>query len=138
MADDDCPPSGRPASTILLVDDEVEIIPEYQDLLEMEGFVTLATSEPAHAITLVQQRQDIAVVVTDLKMAGLNGADMIRTMRQVTTGSRRLSFIILTGDASSSPDLTALDVPILLKPVDLPALIEAIGGAMTARPACPG
>jgi len=124
------PAIGPQAPQILLVDDEADILPEYQELLELEGLNALTTSSPAHALDLVKQRSDIAVVVTDLKMAGLNGAELIKAMRGSISASRTLSFIVLTGDASACQDLDASDIPILLKPVNLSALIAAIRAAL--------
>ena len=127
------PAIGPQASTILLVDDEVDILPEYQELLELEGLHALTTSSPDHALDMVKQHSDIAVVVTDLKMAGLNGAELIKAMRRSVSSSRALSFIVLTGDASACQDLDASDIPILLKPVNLLALIAAIRAALPGK-----
>ena len=116
--------SGSPC--ILLVDDEVDILPEYQELLEMEGFAALTESNPRAAIQIVLDHPSIALVITDLKMAEMDGALLIERLRAAVPPGRPMSYVVMTGDASSNQTMQLPGVPILLKPIDLAAFVTTI------------
>lgn len=117
-------------SSILLVDDEHEILPEYQEFFELAGFKTLTCSDPVQAMAMVLETPDIAVVITDLRMAHLDGVSMIKDLRAALPAERQVDFMILTGDASSRLCNDLADVPIFLKPADTDALVAAIRSAL--------
>lgn len=118
------------APTVLLVDDEVDILPEYKDFLELEGLDALTCSDPEQAVDEVLARPDVGLVVTDLRMAKLDGASLIRRLRTMIPAGRRLEFIILTGDATCQLAEDLADIPVLIKPADTAALIVAINAAL--------
>lgn len=120
--------------TILLVDDEDDILPEYQEFLELEGFTAIISNDPEQAFLTVLRQPDIGVVITDLRMARLDGATLIRKLRAALPDDRKVGFIILTGDASTEFDPQSLGVPILIKPVDPDALVGAIMTALAPAP----
>lgn len=115
--------------TTLLVDDEEDILREYQELLELEGFAALVSSDPEEAFDLVCRRSDIKLVITDLRMARLDGAALIRKLQQALP-ERDLRFIIITGDATSPHDPAELGGEILLKPVVGDQLVAAVAAAL--------
>ncbi len=126
--------SNSGPQTILLVDDEDDILPEYQEFLELEGFTAAISNDPEKAFLTVLQQSDIGLVITDLRMARLDGATLIRKLRAALPDDRKVGFIILTGDASAEFDPHSLGVPILIKPVDPDALVGAIRTALAPAP----
>ena len=70
---------GGPSA--ILVDDEEDILPEYQDMLELEGFDALVSPDPEPAFHLVCTTPSIKLVITDLRMARLDGAGLIGKLR---------------------------------------------------------
>lgn len=72
---------GGPAE-ILLVDDEEDILPEYAEFLTHRGMTVQISSDPEQAAQLALSRSEISVVVTDLRMAKLDGAMLIRRVRE--------------------------------------------------------
>lgn len=124
--------SNSDTKSILLVDDEEAILPEYQEFLELEGYTALISTDPEQAFRSVMERPDIGLVITDLRMAKLDGATLIRKIRAALPIDRKVEFIILTGDASAQPDVESLGVPILIKPADTDELIAAIKIALAA------
>ena len=119
------------SARILVVDDECDILPEYQEFFEFAGFQTHTSADPIAAFDLVMNTPDIGVVITDIRMAKLNGAHMIHELRAALPPERRVEFIILTGDASTSQFDFAPDVPVFLKPADTDALVAAVRAAMS-------
>lgn len=117
-------------ASVILVDDEEDILPEYQEMLELEGFDALVSSDPEHAFHTVCAAPGIRLVITDLRMARLDGAGLIRRLRDVLP-DRDLRFIVITGDATMDHDPAEIGGPVLLKPVDRRHLIEAVSDALS-------
>ncbi len=118
------------APPILLVDDEEDILPEYQEFLELEGFASGICSDPELAFEMVVNQPSIALVITDLRMAGLDGTSLIRKLYATLPPERRVEFIILTGDATSQISDDIAHVPVFIKPADTQALLAAINSAL--------
>ena len=114
----------------LLVDDEEDILPEYQEMLELEGFGSIISSNPEEAFKTVCGNPEIRLVVTDLRMARLDGARLIRQLRDPLP-ERQLKLIVITGDATTVQDPSLVGGPVLLKPVDRKLLIEAVSRALS-------
>ena len=121
------------APQILLVDDEEDILPEYQDFLELEGLESAICADPQKAVEMVLAQSDLRVVVTDLRMAQLDGAGLIRALRSALPAARRVDFIILTGDAALQTSDDIADVPVFIKPADTDALVAAIRSALASN-----
>lgn len=120
------------APQILLVDDELDILPEFQELLDLEGLDSAICADPEQAAQIVLSEPDFRLVITDLRMAKLDGGSLIRLLRQRLPQTRRVNFIILTGDASSQISEDIGDVPVFLKPVNTNALLPAIRSALAS------
>lgn len=128
--DDGANASTRPAQAhILLVDDEQDILPEYQEFFEGLGYPTRTCADPLQALAIVLEEPDIGVVITDVRMANLDGISLIRQIRSTVPTGRKMEFIILTGDASSRMDDDMRDIPVFLKPAEIDVLIATINAA---------
>lgn len=122
-----------PATQILLVDDEEDILPEYQDFLELEGLESAICADPRQAFEMVLAQPELRVVITDFRMAHLDGASLIRALRSALPAIRHVNFIILTGDAALQLSDDIADVPVFIKPADTDALIAAIRSALASN-----
>lgn len=122
--------SEIPQSHVFLIDDEQDVLPEYQEFLEFAGFSACTSADPAEAYERVLNTPEIGVVVTDLRMAKIDGVSLIRNLRAALPAERHVGFIILTGDASTQLPSDIADVPVFLKPADTDALIAAIRFAL--------
>lgn len=118
--------SDRAAPVILIVDDDIDILPEYQELLEIEGIATLTSADPLEAVSLAIARSELQLIITDLRMEKLDGLSLIEQIRNRLEPERKLGFIILTGDANYVTHQPLPGVPVLLKPVPLAPLVAAI------------
>ena len=122
--------SSTAASYVLLVDDEHDILPEYQEFFEGLGFATLTCSGPEQALALILDRADVKVVITDLRMAGLDGLSLIRQARAALPADRGVAFMILTGDVSTQLDVDMVDIPVFVKPAETNQLVLAVEAAL--------
>ena len=73
---------------------------------------------------------EIKVLVTDLKMAKMDGIGLIDAVRANVAPDRNIQFIVVSGDAARRSLLDDPDIPVLLKPLDLDAFLSAIRKAM--------
>jgi len=90
---------------ILLVDDDVQVLDGLQRQLRGQFDVT-ATSDPKEAIRLVVAEGPFAVVVSDLRMPGMDGVSLLFLIRQSAPETVR---VLLTGDADMEAAISAIN-----------------------------
>jgi PAS domain S-box-containing protein len=70
------------ARTVLVVDDEPEVLELASEILKRVGYSVLEAADGAAALELVQRHQgDIHLLVTDMVMPGLSGRDLAERVR---------------------------------------------------------
>jgi len=85
-------PEDRPR--VLVVDDEVVICEVLRDFLQFEGFQVSMVTCGEDAIDFLRKDPFYDVVLTDLKMPGMGGLDL---MRELAVHHRDLMTVIMTG-----------------------------------------
>lgn len=123
MRESACQPLGAPC--VLMVDDDLELLEEYRELLECDGLASAICNCPARAIDLLRATRSIHVVLSDLRMDGMDGITMIRTMRAAVP-DRPLGFALVTGSTELDAKCVGHDVRVLYKPVDPDELVATI------------
>lgn len=118
---------------ILFVDDEPAILAGLQNLLYRERKrwdLVFATSGAAGLAALEQQPTD--VVVSDIRMPGMDGASFLTTVRERFPGAAR---IVLSGHADSDAIVRVLPAShqLLGKPCDASTLRAAIDRGLVLR-----
>ena len=125
------------AAKILVVDDEPSVLAVVSRALRDEGHEVIAVSNGQTAYD-VTQNETVDVVVTNNRMPGLNGAELISALRKRVPGIPILHLDDLAQAPHSLFQLPA-DVPTLLKPFDLVALKAAVRRLLRPpRPSQPG
>jgi signal transduction histidine kinase len=119
----------RPFSDpILLIDDEVSVLEGLKEFLEDEGYdVHLARNGNEGIRVFNEVRPDL--VVTDLRMPGLSGMDVIR---QIKTANPQTAVIVITGYGSMETAVAAIRLKVfdfIGKPIDLVELRETLDRA---------
>ena len=70
-------PSSRPTESILVVDDELQVLSLVTELLGMEGYVIVSTWDPEEAIRLARaQTGPLHLLLTDLVMPAMTGQEL--------------------------------------------------------------
>ena|SRR5215212_3307193 len=117
--------------TILVVDDDGPILLLMHNLLREFGFEPHGASSGAEALDLARiHRPDL--VLLDKHMPGMNGEEVIRRLR-VEPGLEEVPVLILSGEPLAPDELAALGAnAAILKPFDVPALIEQIRATIGA------
>lgn len=90
---------------ILIVDDE-EAILETMTFTFMDLYEVFTTSDPTAALGIMEENKPIAVVITDQRMPGMTGVELLREVYERFPETVR---IILTGFADSEATIKAIN-----------------------------
>ncbi|MEX2624813.1 MAG: response regulator transcription factor [Acidimicrobiia bacterium] len=91
--------------TVLVVDDELKITRLVRDYLEQAGFVVAIASDGPGAIAAARQiKPDL--IVLDLGLPGLDGLDVIRTLRANST----VPVVVVTARADEADRIVGLEM----------------------------
>ena len=118
--------------TILVVDDEKSMRLVLSAMLKKEGYRVVAAADGLEALDLLK-KQDISVVVTDLKMPRLGG---IGLLNRVTEKYPSLPVIIITAHGTITNAVSAVKkgaFDYITKPFDQEDLKNVIGKAMKTK-----
>lgn len=118
--------------TILTIDDEENIRNGLADNFELEGYNVKAAGSGKEGLEIIEN-ESIDLVITDLKMDGMSGQEVVR---QVTTKYPGIPIIVLTGhgsidDATEAIKAGAFDF--LTKPLDLDHLNIVVKNALRGK-----
>jgi PAS domain S-box-containing protein len=86
------------AESVLLVDDEPQVLIALEDLLS-DKFVVHKTTSPEGALELISRRKEISVVISDQRMPSMNGDELFSRLGESSDAKRILvtGFADLTG-----------------------------------------
>ncbi|HEX4931595.1 MAG TPA: ATP-binding protein [Gemmatimonadaceae bacterium] len=121
--------ASRPLD-ILVVDDEPVIRELLARYFSTRGHAVVAAGDGAQALRLAEQSA-FDVVISDLRMPGMDGLELIQRLRPLPTcASTR--FLISTGDATAPAlhrdDDAMAGVVVVSKPYDVDALVDLVEG----------
>lgn len=119
--------------SILLLDDDPEVIELITDILENENYQVISGSNGQDGLTKLQ-RQQFDLIITDVNMPRLNGIEFLKTL--ITEGlfkNYAMHIILITGGVDANVQLLCnkLNIPILEKPFDSDKLLELVQQGLT-------
>jgi HAMP domain-containing protein/CheY-like chemotaxis protein/signal transduction histidine kinase len=114
--------------TVLLVDDDARNIFALSSVLERRGMEVLTATTGSEALAVLNSREDVAIVLMDIMMPGMDGYETIQEIRS-KPAFRRLPILALTakamkGDREKCLEAGASDY--LAKPVNVEQLLSAL------------
>ncbi|MEJ2587851.1 MAG: PAS domain S-box protein [Deltaproteobacteria bacterium] len=119
-------PRGR-NETILLVEDNPEILDSVKDMLEELNYKVVAKGGPDEALEWVEEGEDrIHLVVTDVIMPGMNGKALAEKISAIRSDTPVLFMSGYTADAIARHGVLEKGVHFLQKPFTLMALAKKI------------
>ena len=118
------------SAKILLVDDDQENLKALTLYLQLEGFVVEQAHDGFEALVKLDH-ENFDVVVSDIRMPGLNGVDLTKRIRYKL---QSIPIVLMTGDPGFAA-LEAIDgvMCLLLKPVMPGELVKIIRTAFDGR-----
>src|SRR5215471_7608227 len=122
---------SNPSAKILLIEDDPAIATTLRRVLTDEGYET--TSETTGEGGLVAARQgDFDVVITDLKLPGLSGLQLVRELHP---DHPRLPVLMMTAHGTTETAIEAIQAgafDYILKPFEITELLRLVKTAVTA------
>ena len=126
---------GPHGGTLLLVDDEQDLIEIASTYLKRLGYKTLHAKDGTEALRVVTENPDIDLVVTDIIMpGGLNGVELVQKVRDINPSIRCIYTSGFPADALAHKSLEVRDCELIRKPYRLAELKEAIQRNMRDPP----
>jgi DNA-binding NtrC family response regulator len=125
--------SGDAKPTVLVVDDEQQICLLVQRALVRFSFRTLLASRLAEAVDLVAQNADIAAVLSDIRMPGGTGIDLLSHLKKQRPD---LPVVLMTGFAEKDQYREAMQLgafEYLIKPFEICDLVKTVSNAVAAH-----
>jgi DNA-binding NtrC family response regulator len=113
---------------VLIVDDEILIAEEASIGLELEGYDTLIAESAREALAILAFRPDIGVLLTDVRMPGIDGISLANQVLAGRENSDALSVILMTGHAEDVPPQGV--AACMAKPFSMAAMVDLVAQAM--------
>ncbi len=110
---------------ILIVDDDLNILFLFAEMLKMEGYDVVTASTGTKALQLVFQ-SDFDLLILDIKMPGIHGLEILRRIRE---SGNNTPIIICSAFEGMKDDFIIKSYNIsdfLAKPIDLKSLSDSV------------
>ena len=111
---------------VLYVEDDLSVQKEMQKLLDMFFKDVIIANDGLDGLKLFKKRDDIDLIISDIKMPNMDGLEMAKSIRDVNA---EVPIIMITAFSEQSYFLKSIEIKIdkyLLKPIDNKQLIKVI------------
>ena len=110
---------------ILLIDDDPDVLNLFSDFLKREGFKTASYLDPLAALREIRESpQRYSLVITDIRMPGISGLEMIEKVCQI---NQEIKVILMSAFDLDGDNLKGINYEdFIKKPVHLRSLAETI------------
>ncbi|WP_457577163.1 response regulator, partial [Desulfomarina sp.] len=116
--------------TILFVDDEVNVLQSMKRQLR-KRFTVLTSESRADALALLKKQGPVAVIVSDMRMPGMDGIQLLSQVKALYPDTVR---IMLTGNADQETAVEAVNTGqifrFLTKPCSMSVLVSSLALAL--------
>jgi PAS domain S-box-containing protein len=118
--------------TILVVEDEEELLTIIKSSLESHGFEALCTSSPQRALEMCADRQgEIDLLVTDVIMPEMNGKQLQKRIHEISPGVKTLFISGYTADIVATRGILEKETHFLQKPFTPDVLMRKIRAVLS-------
>ncbi|MGG5885740.1 response regulator [Falsiroseomonas sp. HC035] len=93
--------------SVLLVDDEGEVLAELVANLSRRGLNVLPSESAEAALAVLRRRPDIATLVSDIRMPGMDGLALAEAALRGRAEAQALEVVLITGYASAAQGMAA-------------------------------
>lgn len=111
--------------TVLIVDDEQDLLEMYRDFFELEDFQVFSAPSAELGLELLGANPNIQVIISDSHMSGMSGHQFLQVVNQ---RSSKPLFYLATGDLNeTNEDIKKLGgTGLVTKPFDMNEIIKRI------------
>lgn len=119
------PESDLAPAVVLIVEDEEPIALALSFIVEDEGYIPLVASQGKEALKLARIQRP-ALVITDLMMPQMSGAELIVALRhEEAEEQRQTPIVLMTAAGAEFAKESGADI-VLLKPFDVAAVVSLL------------
>ena len=111
---------------ILIVDDDHENRLSLKQALSRDKWNCLEAENGHDALQILRDNQDIQVLITDMKMPGINGLELLQMCRNIRPDVQRLLITAFGTIEATVEAMRAGAFDVLAKPVKIKALRETV------------
>ena len=120
------------SKSILLVDDEPDIVNLFTDLLNNEDYDVISFTNPLKALEDYKENYDqYGMVISDIRMPEMNGFDLVKNVKKINTN---ISIILMSAyeniDYSQLDNITINEV--IQKPIKIMELLSTVEKHLTS------
>jgi two-component system response regulator HydG len=122
---------------ILIVDDEAENRSSLVAVLEREGWICIEADSGLDALAILRSKPEIELLITDLKMPGMDGLELLQSARLLRPEVQRL---LVTAFGTIEDTVTAMKsgaFDVLPKPLKSKTIRETVSRLLARAPKSP-
>jgi DNA-binding NtrC family response regulator len=113
---------GNGRSSIVVVDDESDLVFMFKVTLEMNGYNVIGFTNPVEALEYLKKNHDKCILlITDYKMPEINGCELGRKIKEI---DEKINVIIITAYENIIEDTNNFEV--IKKPISTIKLLEVV------------
>jgi len=127
------PPIKEVASgkeSILIVEDEPDILEVVKDILECSGYFSLTALTPSEAIRKASEHPGIRLLLTDVVMPEMNGSELAQKLKSMIPGLKIIFMSGYTADVVAGGRGLDDDINFIQKPFSVVNLIKTVEKAL--------
>jgi len=129
-----CSQDKRDAATVLVVDDDYDVLKAMRRMLEAAGYHVIESREGGDATQVFRaEHEKIDAIIMDWKMPGLDGHEWVRTMLGIDPGAQIIFCTAYEIPENIRQRLESEVVGFVDKPVDWQRLFALLEQAIAAR-----
>ncbi len=123
-------------STILVVDDESEMVLVLKKFFTRNGFRVVAASGGQNALSILESKKKIDMMILDMRMPGMKGIQVLEKLKEKVI---LVPVVILTGSLNFSNFIEKMismgysEEDVFFKPVKLEALLNHVNKRLKER-----
>jgi DNA-binding NtrC family response regulator len=114
------------AKAIAIVDDEVDLVDLFQEILESDGYKVSAFIDPIQALSILEKKiQEYGLILSDFRMPNLNGHELCTKLRQLNP---KLEVILMSAYDMMECDTSKFTI--VKKPILMAQLLQIVRNSL--------
>lgn len=116
---------------ILLIDDEINFLKLLNSVLSERGYLTILASSGKEALEKLKKENNIAVILSDHRMPGMNGVELLEKAKELAPLTPRIIMTAYQNAEMMEDSINIAEVfRFITKPVQIDNLLEVINAAV--------
>jgi DNA-binding NtrC family response regulator len=117
------------AKAIAIIDDEIDLVNLFQEILESDGYKVCAFIDPIQAFnTLEKKIKEYGLILSDFRMPNLNGYELCSRLRQLNP---ELEVILMSAYDTIECDISKFTI--VKKPILVAQLLQIVRDSLLGR-----